>query len=66
MLRLARQYAIVGLGLALVGAVGTAVVRYVSPAPFITGVFGFTGATMVGFLISDRTFHPAFASLWLR
>jgi hypothetical protein len=66
MRRLALPYAVVGLGLAIAGAVGTAIVRYASPAPFVTGVFGFTGATMVGFLISGLTWASIGALLVVR
>lgn len=66
MRRLARPYAIVGLGLAIAGAVGTALVRYVSPTPFITGVFGFNGATMVGFLIAGLSWASIGALLVVR
>ena len=49
-----RTFAMVGLGLALAGAVGTALVRYESPAPVI-GAFGFGEAAMVGYLIQGLT-----------
>lgn len=45
-----RVFAFVGVGLAIVGAVGAGVVRFVSPAPFIGG-FGFNSATMTGYAI---------------
>ena len=64
--RLARPYAVVGLGLAVGGAVGTALVRYVSPTPFITGMFGFNGSTMVGFLIAGLSWASIGALLVVR
>jgi hypothetical protein len=51
----ARAVAVVGLALAIVGAVGTAVVRYWSQAPFAATTFGFGGAAMVGYLIAGLT-----------
>lgn len=66
MRRLARPYAVVGLGLAVGGTVGTAFVRYVSPTPFITGMFGFNGSTMVGFLIAGLSWASIGALLVVR
>jgi hypothetical protein len=62
----ARTFALVGLGLAIVGAVGTALVRYVSPAPFISSAFGFGGATMVGYVIGGLTWASMGALLVVR
>ena len=42
----ARTFAAIGLGLAIAGAIGTALVRYVSPVP-IHGAFGFNEVTQV-------------------
>jgi hypothetical protein len=71
----ARAVAVVGLALAIVGAVGTAVVRYWSQAPFAATTFGFGGAAMVGYLIAGLTWasigtllvfrRPANAVGWL-
>ena len=47
-------FAAAGLTAAIVGAAGTVVVRYVSPAPII-GSFGFNEGAMVGFVISGLT-----------
>jgi hypothetical protein len=62
----ARTFAVVGLGLAIAGAVGTAVVRYVVPAPFITEAFGYGGATMVGYVIAGLTWASVGALLVVR
>lgn len=45
-----RVFAFAGVGLAIVGAVGAAIVRFVSPTPFIGG-FGFNSATMIGYAV---------------
>ena len=50
-----RTFALLGLTLTLVGVVGTAIVRWVSPAPFIPVAFGFVGATMAGYAIQGLT-----------
>ena len=60
-----RIYATAGLTLAIVGAVGTAIVRYVSPAPFI-GSFGFSAAAMLGFVVSGLTWASVGALLIIR
>jgi len=60
-----RAFAMVGLGLAIAGGVGTAVVRYLSPAP-IVGAFGFGDATMVGYVIQSLTWTSIGALLVLR
>ena len=62
----ARIFAMVGLGLAIAGTVGTAVVRYVAPAPFITEAFGYGGATMVGYVIAGLTWASVGALLVVR
>ena len=46
-------FAAAGLTAAIVGAAGTVVVRYVSPAPII-GAFGFGETAMVGYVIAGR------------
>jgi len=51
----ARAFAIAGLALAITGAIGTVLVRFVSPAPIISAAFGFGGAAMVGYLIQGVT-----------
>jgi hypothetical protein len=61
-----RLFAVVGLAVAIAGVVGTALVRYVSPTPFVTGMFGFNGATMVGFLISGLSWASIGALLVIR
>ena len=61
-----RAFAIVGLGLAIAAAVGTALVRYVAPVPFITTAFGFGGVVMVGFLIAGLSWASIGALLVFR
>ena len=61
-----RTFAIVGLGLAIAGVVATAVVRYVSPAPFIAVAFGFGGTAMVGYLIQGLSWASIGALLVVR
>jgi hypothetical protein len=61
-----RVFALVGLAVAIAGVVGTAVVRYVSPTPFVTGMFGYNGATMAGFLISGLSWASIGALLVVR
>jgi hypothetical protein len=63
---LARTFALVGLGLAVAGTVGTAVVRSVAPAPFITEAFGYGGATMVGYLLAGLAWASVGALLVIR
>jgi hypothetical protein len=60
-----RTFAVVGLGLAIFGAVGTAVVRIVAPAPFIGGL-GFSGAAMVGYVIEGLSWASIGALLVVR
>jgi len=61
-----RAFASVGLGLTVVGLVGTAIVRAAAPAPFISVAFGFGGATMVGLLLVGSTWALVGALLVLR
>ena len=61
-----RAFATAGLGLTVAGAVGTAIVRYVSPAPFIAVGFGFGGVAMVGYLIAGLTWASIGALLVVR
>ena len=61
-----RLFAVVGLAVAIAGVVGTALVRFVSPTPFVTGMFGYNGATMVGFLISGLSWASIGALLVIR
>ena len=61
-----RAFAVMGLGLAITGAVGTVLVRIVAPAPFITSAFGFGGATMVGFVIEGLSWASIGALLVVR
>jgi hypothetical protein len=62
----ARTFAVLGLGLAIAGAVGTALVRYVAPAPFITEAFGYGGATMLGYVIAGLSWASIGALLVVR
>lgn len=64
--RPARLFAIVGLSLAIAGAVGTGLVRYVSPVPFIPVGLGYGGATMVGFVIEGLSWASIGALLVVR
>jgi hypothetical protein len=61
-----RVFALVGLAVAIAGVVGTALVRYVSPAPFIAVGFGFGGVAMVGYLIAGLTWASIGALLVVR
>ena len=61
-----RLFAVIGLTAAIAGAIGTAIVRLIAPAPFITVAFGFSGATMVGFLIAGLTWASIGALLVIR
>lgn len=61
-----RIFAIVGLGLAITGAVGTALIRYVSPAPFIAVQFGFGPAAMVAFIVMGLSWASIGAFLVIR
>jgi vacuolar-type H+-ATPase subunit I/STV1 len=61
-----RAFALVGLGVAIAGVIGTALVRHVSPTPFVTGMFGYNGATMAGFLISGLSWASIGALLVVR
>jgi len=60
-----RTFAIVGGGLAIVGAVGTALVQYLSTAP-VVGAFGFGEAAMVGYVIQGLTWASIGATLVVR
>jgi hypothetical protein len=62
---LTRTFAVVGLGLAIAGAVGTALVRLVSSAP-VVGAFGFGEAAMVGYVIEGLTWASIGAVLVTR
>ena len=62
----ARAFAAAGLGLAIVGAVGTVLVRYGSPAPLISSAFGFGGVAMVGYLIGGLAWASMGALLVIR
>ncbi len=61
-----RLFAAIGLTAAIVGAIGTIVVRLIAPAPFITGAFGYGGPAMVGFLIGGLTWASIGALLVFR
>ena len=61
----ARPFAVAGLGLAILGVVGTVVVRLVAPAP-IVGAFGFNEITMIGFLTAGLTWASVGALLVTR
>jgi len=54
--RLSRPFAIVGLALALVGAVGAIALRLVDPVPVVATEFGFTDLALVGFCWLGVTF----------
>jgi MFS family permease len=60
-----RTFAILGVGLAIVGAVGTAIVQYSTSAP-VVGAFGFGEAAMVGYVIEGLTWAFTGAVLVLR
>ncbi len=49
-----RTFALVGLGLAVFGAIGTGVVHFLSSIP-VAGAFGFGKAAMVGYVIAGLT-----------
>ena len=61
----ARAFAGVGLGLAVIGAMGTVVVRIVAPVP-ILGAFGFNQVVMIGYLIAGLTWASIGAVLVVR
>ena len=61
-----RLFAAIGLAAALVGAIGTIVVRLLAPAPFIPVGFGYGGATMVGFVIEGLSWASIGALLVIR
>lgn len=60
-----RIFAYTGVGLAILGAAGTIVVRIVAPAP-IVGAFGFNEVAMVGYLIAGLTWASIGALLVVR
>jgi hypothetical protein len=60
-----RTFAVLGVGLAVVGAVGTAIIQYVSSAP-VVGAFGFGEAAMVGYVVEGLTWASIGAVLVLR
>jgi hypothetical protein len=61
-----RVFAFAGLALAVIGAVGTLVVRIVAPAPLITVAFGFGVTVMIGFLIEGLIWASIGALLVVR
>jgi hypothetical protein len=61
----ARVFAIGGLGLAVLGAIGTVVVRIVAPVPILGG-FGFNQVVMVGFVIAGLTWASIGALMVVR
>jgi hypothetical protein len=60
-----RTFAIVGVGLAIIGAVGTTLVRYVYPVP-VVGAFGFGEAATLGYVIEGLTWASIGALLVTR
>jgi hypothetical protein len=62
----ARLFAIGGLALAVVGAIGTVAVRVVAPAPFLPTAFGFSAASMVAFVIMGLSWASIGAVLAIR
>jgi hypothetical protein len=61
-----RFFASIGLFLTIGGIIGTAVVRFVAPAPFLETVFGFDGVVMVGYLIEGLSWAAVGALLVIR
>jgi hypothetical protein len=61
----ARAFAIVGLGLAILGAAAAVVVRLAAPVP-IVGAFGFNEITLIGYLIAGLTWASIGALLVTR
>jgi hypothetical protein len=61
----ARAFAVAGLGLVILGALGTVVVRIAAPVP-ILGTFGFNEITMLGYLIAALTWASVGALLVAR
>ncbi len=59
-------FAAIGLATAIVGVIGTIVVRLIAPAPFITVAFGYGGPAMVGFLVGGLTWASIGALLVFR
>lgn len=65
-MRTSRIFAVLGVGLAIVGAVGTTVLHYVSPVE-VVGAFGFGNTAMVGYVIAGLTWASIGAVLvWRR
>ena len=62
----ARAFATIGLGLAIAGAIGTAIVRSVAPVPMTGVAFGFDEATMVGIVVEGLTWASVGALLLVR
>lgn len=62
----ARIFATTGLGLTIVGAIGTVLVRFGSPVPLISSAFGFGGAAMFGYLIGGLAWSSMGALLVVR
>lgn len=59
-------FAVIGLGLAIAGTIGTLVVRFVSPVPIISAAFGFGWAAMVGYLAQGVAWASIGALLVIR
>ncbi len=61
-----RGFAFVGLGLAVVGAVGAIVVRLITQAPFLPVTFGFGPAAMIAFITMGLSWASIGAFLVIR
>ena len=61
-----RAFAIVGLALAIFGAVGAIIVRVVTQAPFLPVTFGFGQAAMVSFIVMGVSWASIGAFLVIR
>jgi len=64
--RLARPFAISGLGAALIGAVGAITLRIVDPVPQIPSTFGFGDVALFGFCVLGVAFAAVGALLVVR
>src|SRR6476660_2366781 len=64
--RLARPFAIIGLGAALIGAVGAITLRIVDPVPQIPSTFGFGDVALFGFCVLGVAFAAVGALLVVR
>ena len=64
--RLARPFAIVGLGVAWLGAVAGMAIRFVDPAPQIPSTFGFGDTALVGIGVLGVAFATVGALLMVR